>query len=112
LPAGDPVAETLGIWDLTQELRLVIAFPPTPAGINMKEKRTMMLTLGELIDRTKESIRKRQRFAPSDPFHLTPAEANELLAELARWDEPLDPKSAGNPPVAGSALHTARHTKD
>jgi hypothetical protein len=75
----------------------------------MKEKRTMTLTLGELIDRTKESIRKRQRFAPSDPFFLSADDATALLAELARWDEPINPKSAGNPPAAGSALHTAAH---
>jgi hypothetical protein len=51
------------------------------------------MTLDELIERTKESIGRRQHFAPSDPFYLTPADAAALLAELARWDDPLTLKS-------------------
>jgi hypothetical protein len=47
------------------------------------------MKLSELIDRTRKSIARRPELPTTDPFHLTPAEAAELLAELDRWDEPL-----------------------
>jgi hypothetical protein len=58
------------------------------------------LTLGELIERTKESIGRRQRFAATDPFYLTPDDAAALLAELARWDLPLSQSDNATEPNA------------
>jgi hypothetical protein len=50
-------------------------------------KRRTIMTNDELYEITLLSIEKRQQYDPRDPFYLTPAQADDAIAEMNVWRE-------------------------